>query len=144
MGSFVVYVLEWALCLSAFLLLYKMCFSGSTFHRFNRLFLLGSVVLSALLPLIHITANEQMEPIAEVCRLNTTQFEPLQVAAPLQVAEVQEPLTTGQRVFVVLTLTYLYCDTSHRLAEVDGEDAALPAGEAFAESGLLDTVGGTR
>jgi hypothetical protein len=107
MGSFVVYVLEWALCLSAFLLLYKMCFSGSTFHRFNRLFLLGSVVLSALLPLIHITANEQMEPIAEVCRLNTTQFEPLQVTAPLQVAEVQEPLTTGQRVFVVLTLTYL-------------------------------------
>lgn len=107
MGSFVVYVLEWALCLSAFLLLYKMCFSGSTFHRFNRLFLLGSVVLSALLPLIHITPNEQMEPIAEVCRLNTTQFEPLQVAAPLQVTEVQEPLTTGQRVFVVLTLTYL-------------------------------------
>ena len=66
MGSFVVYALEWALCLSVFLLLYKMCFSGSTFHRFNRLFLLGSVVLSALLPIIHITTNEQIEPIAEV------------------------------------------------------------------------------
>ena len=107
MGSFVVYILEWALCLSAFLLLYKMCFSGSTFHRFNRLFLLGSVVLSALLPLIHITTDEQMEPIAEVCRFNTAPFEPLSVAAPLQIAEVQESLTTGQRVFVVLTLTYL-------------------------------------
>jgi hypothetical protein len=107
MGSFVVYVLEWALCLSAFLLLYKMCFSGSTFHRFNRLFLLGSVVLSALLPLVHITTGEQIEPIAEVCRLNTAQFEPLQVTAPLQIVEVQESLTTSQRVFVVLTLTYL-------------------------------------
>ena len=101
MGSFVVYVLEWAMCLSAFLLLYKMCFSGSTFHRFNRMFLLGSVMLSALLPLIHVTTTVQMEPIAEVCRLNTTQFE------PLQVTEVEESLTTAQRVFVVLTLTYL-------------------------------------
>jgi hypothetical protein len=74
MGSFVVYILEWALCLSAFLLLYKMCFSGSTFHRFNRLFLLGSVVVAAMLPMIHVTTNEQMEPIAEVCRLNTEEL----------------------------------------------------------------------
>ena len=109
MGSFVVYILEWALCLSAFLLLYKMCFSGSTFHRFNRLFLLGSVVVSALLPLIHITANEQMEPIAEVCRIHTEQLQPLPVVTSLQdrVTEVHEQLTVGQRLFVVLTLTYL-------------------------------------
>ena len=105
MGSFVVYVLEWALCLSAFLLLYKMCFSGSTFHRFNRLFLLGSVVLSALLPLIHVTANEQMEPIAEVCRVNTEQLEPLPVVSQIQ-AEVHE-FTITQKLFVALTLTYL-------------------------------------
>lgn len=109
MGSFVVYVLEWALCLSAFLLLYKMCFSGSTFHRFNRYFLLGSVVLSALLPLIHVTTNEQIEPIAEVCRLNTEQFEPLTVVSQvqMQVSEVRERLTTGQRVFIALAFTYL-------------------------------------
>jgi len=95
MGSFVVYVLEWALCLSAFLLLYKMCFSGSTFHRFNRLFLLGSVVVSALLPLIHITTHEQIEPIAEVCRLHTEQLEPLPVVTTLQmqVTEAKEQLT---------------------------------------------------
>ncbi|MBR6828608.1 MAG: hypothetical protein IKM76_10740, partial [Prevotella sp.] len=102
MGSFVVYVLEWALCLSAFLLLYKMCFSGSTFHRFNRFFLLGSVVVSALLPLIHVTANEQIEPIAEVCRLNTEQFETVQ----MQVTEVREQPSVGQRIFVFMTLAY--------------------------------------
>ena len=109
MGSFVVYVLEWALCLSAFLLLYKMCFSGSTFHRFNRLFLLGSVVVSALLPLIHITTHEQIEPIAEVCRLHTEQLEPLPVVTTLQmqVTEAKEQLTIGQRLFIVLALTYL-------------------------------------
>ena len=103
MGSFVVYILEWALCLSAFLLLYKMCFSGSTFHRFNRFFLLGSVVVSALLPLAHITASEQMEPIAEVCRLNTEQFETAQTL----VTEVREQPTAGQRFFVFLTLAYV-------------------------------------
>ena len=103
MGSFVVYILEWALCLSAFLLLYKMCFSGSTFHRFNRFFLLGSVVVSALLPLAHITASKQMEPIAEVCRLNTEQFETAQTL----VTEVREQPTVGQRFFVFLTLAYV-------------------------------------
>ncbi len=126
MGNFVVYILEWTLCLSAFLLLYKMCFSGSTFHRFNRLFLLGSVVVSALLPLIHITTSEEMEPIAEVCRLNTEELEHIPVvttlSAPIvpqsvsvllqegQKAESEweiETLSTGQKVFMVLALIYL-------------------------------------
>jgi hypothetical protein len=66
-------------------------------------------VVSALLPLIHITANEQMEPIAEVCRIHTEQLQPLPVVTSLQdrVTEVHEQLTVGQRLFVVLTLTYL-------------------------------------
>ena len=115
-GSFVIYILEWALCLSAFLLLYKMCFSGSTFHRFNRLFLLGSVVVAALLPLIHITTSEEMEPIAEVCRLNTEELAPLPVVETIQiqVAETQEQLSTfnsqlstSQKVFLAIAITYL-------------------------------------
>ena len=110
MGSFVVYVIEWALCLSAFLLLYKMCFSGSTFHRFNRYFLLGSVVVSALLPLIHITTTEQMEPIAEVCRVNTMEYEPFEVSAlsaqDFSLTTQDFSLTTGQKVFLILALTY--------------------------------------
>ena len=128
MGNFVVYILEWTLCLSAFLLLYKMCFSGSTFHRFNRLFLLGSVVVSALLPLIHITTSEEIEPIAEVCRLNTEELEQIPVVTTLSASidpqslstllqerrKVEsnskwnlETLSTGQKVFMVLALIYL-------------------------------------
>ena len=94
MGSFVIYILEWALCLSAFLLLYKMCFSGSTFHRFNRLFLLGSVVVSALLPLIHITTSEEMEPIAEVCRLNTEELEQISEVPNLSAPITPQSLST--------------------------------------------------
>lgn len=68
MGAFVVYILEWSACLLGFLLLYKMCLSGTTFHRFNRIYLLGTVVLTAILPLVHIAPSEQMEPMAETCR----------------------------------------------------------------------------
>ena len=122
MGSFVIYILEWALCLSAFLLLYKMCFSGSTFHRFNRLFLLGSVVVAALLPMIHITTSDEMEPIAEVCRLNTEQLEPIsENLSPLSLKgrelmspeikssfkEDLEGLPIPQKIFLAIALTYL-------------------------------------
>ena len=111
MGSFVIYIIEWALCLSTFLLLYKMCFSGSTFHRFNRYFLLGSVLVSALLPLIHITTSEQIEPIAEVCRLNTTQYEPIEVSTlstqDVQLSTVNNHLSTSQKIFMAIALTYL-------------------------------------
>ena len=122
MGSFVIYILEWALCLSAFLLLYKMCFSGSTFHRFNRLFLLGSVVVAALLPLIHITTSEEMEPIAEVCRLNTEELAPIsETLSPLSFKgreltspeikssfkEDLEGLPISQKIFLAIAFTYL-------------------------------------
>ena len=122
MGSFVIYILEWALCLSAFLLLYKMCFSGSTFHRFNRLFLLGSVVVAALLPMIHITTSEEMEPIAEVCRLNTEELAPIsETLSPLSFKgreltspeikssfkEDLEGLPISQKIFLAIAFTYL-------------------------------------
>ena len=119
MGSFVIYIIEWALCLSAFLLLYKMCFSGSTFHRFNRMFLLGSVIVSALLPLIHITTTEQMEPIAEVCRVNTTQYEPIEVSTlntqQFSLDTQDFSLNTSQKVFLAIALVYLIYIISIRL-----------------------------
>jgi hypothetical protein len=74
MGSFVLYILEWALCLLIFLVVYKVCFSGSTFHRFNRFYLLGSVAVAALLPLMHvsISVNEGMN--VRQLRIADTQF----------------------------------------------------------------------
>ena len=109
MGSFVVYILEWTLCLSAFLLLYKMCFSGSTFHRFNRYFLLGSVVLSALLPLIHITTSEQMEPIAYNAQfaMQNAQLAIDNAQFTIQNVTTTSPVSLSQRIFIVLALTYL-------------------------------------
>ena len=108
MGSFVVYILEWTLCLSAFLLLYKMCFSGSTFHRFNRYFLLGSVVLSALLPLIHITTSEQMEPIAYNAQfaMQNAQLAIDNAQFTMQDVTTASQVSLSQRLFIVLAFTY--------------------------------------
>jgi hypothetical protein len=74
MGSFVLYILEWALCLLIFLVVYKVCFSGSTFHRFSRFYLLGSVVVAALLPLMHISIPADEEMHVSQLRIADTQF----------------------------------------------------------------------
>ena len=112
MGTFVIYILEWSACLLLFLLLYKMCFSGTTFHRFNRIFLLGSVVLSAVLPLIHIVPTTQMEPVAEVCR--TTAWvapTPLSTITIQSTIETQSdrmtPAETGAALLLVAYLLYI-------------------------------------
>ena len=55
MGSIVLYIIEWAFALLVLLAIYKAAFSGTTLHRFNRFYLLGATLLSALLPLVHVT-----------------------------------------------------------------------------------------
>lgn len=111
MGAFVVYILEWSVCLLAFLLLYKVCFSGSTFHRFNRFYLLGIVVLSAMLPLIHIAPTEQMEPMAESCRtavwVDESPLSSLSVSSALDV-ESKSLSVTEKGAMVLLVMYILY------------------------------------
>lgn len=51
MGTFVLYILEWALSLLVLLLIWKLAFAGTTLHRFNRFYLLGATLVSALIPL---------------------------------------------------------------------------------------------
>ena len=58
MGTFLVYILKSAVCLAVFYLFYRLLLSKETFHRFNRMALLGVMVLSCLLPLIQVTVKE--------------------------------------------------------------------------------------
>ena len=46
MGFFFVYVLKASLCLAVFYLFYRALLGKETFHRFNRLALLGLLALS--------------------------------------------------------------------------------------------------
>ena len=52
MGLFFVYILKASVCLVGFYLFYRLLLSQETFHRFNRIALLGVLVLSELVPFV--------------------------------------------------------------------------------------------
>ena len=54
MFEFLVYLAQSAICLATLYLIYKVAMSYETLHSFNRALLLGSILLSALLPLCHV------------------------------------------------------------------------------------------
>ena len=61
MGIFMIHILKSSVCLALFYLCYRMLLSKETFHRFNRLALLGIMVLSFLLPFIEVTMQKMPE-----------------------------------------------------------------------------------
>ena len=58
MGLFFVYILKTSVCLAMFYLFYRLLLSKETFHRFNRVALLGVLVLSCLIPMIEVTTHD--------------------------------------------------------------------------------------
>ena len=61
MGIFFVYILKSSVCLAMFYLFYRLLLSKETFHRFNRVALLGVLALSFLVPLVEVTIHEPTE-----------------------------------------------------------------------------------
>ena len=61
MGMFFVYMLKSSVCLALFYLFYRLLLSKETFHRFNRLALLGVLAFSCLLPLVEVTLQNPVE-----------------------------------------------------------------------------------
>ena len=57
MGVFFVYILKSSICLAMFYLFYRLLLSKETFHRFNRVALLGVLVFSCLVPMIEVTGH---------------------------------------------------------------------------------------
>lgn len=58
MGTFLVYILKSSFCLAAFYLFYRLLLSRETLHRFNRMALLGVLLLSAVVPLIEVSTEQ--------------------------------------------------------------------------------------
>ena len=58
MGDFFVYILKSSVCLAVFYLFYRLLLSRETFHRFNRVSLLGVIILSVVIPFIRIVTEE--------------------------------------------------------------------------------------
>ena len=61
MGAFFVYIVKSAVCLAVFYLFYRLLLSRETFHRFNRVALLGILILSCAIPFAEVTMKEPME-----------------------------------------------------------------------------------
>ena len=61
MGTFFVYILKSSACLALFYLFYRLLLSKETFHRFNRVALLGILFLSLLIPLLEVTTAQPTE-----------------------------------------------------------------------------------
>ena len=101
MGTFLVYILKSSLCLALFYLFYRLLLSKETFHRFNRIALLGVMLISCLLPLIRVTVDQ-----ATVVNTSVMLVEEDMLMYPWEMqAVVQEeaafPLFPGNPVFPV-------------------------------------------
>ena len=59
--SFYTYILKSAICLSLFYLFYRLLLSRETFHRLNRMALLGKLFLSLSIPIIVLTTTQETE-----------------------------------------------------------------------------------
>ena len=61
MGILFVYMLKSSFCLAVFYLFYRLLLSRETFHRFNRIALLGILLLSCLLPFVEVSVRRPVE-----------------------------------------------------------------------------------
>ena len=61
MGILFVYILKSSFCLAVFYLFYRLLLSRETFHRFNRIALLGILLLSCLLPFVEVSVRRPVE-----------------------------------------------------------------------------------
>lgn len=58
MGTFIVFILKSTCCLAVFYLFYRLLLSRDTFHRFNRMALLGVIAFSIAIPFVRMVADE--------------------------------------------------------------------------------------
>ena len=69
MFDFLIYLAQSSLCLAALYLIYKVAMSHETLHVFNRVILLGSVILSALLPLCRVKVVKEYDAAPTVASI---------------------------------------------------------------------------
>ena len=69
MFDFLIYLAQSSLCLAALYLIYKVAMSHETLHVFNRVILLGSVILSALLPLCRVKVVKEYDATPTVASI---------------------------------------------------------------------------
>ncbi|MDR0794553.1 MAG: M56 family metallopeptidase [Tannerella sp.] len=101
MGDFFVYSLKSSLCLAAFYLFYKLLLSRDTFHRFNRIALLGIMGLSVIIPFITVISLP-FNPLETTFEISPEQLS-IPDPAPYTVSEISSP----NRLLLAILLIYM-------------------------------------
>ena len=111
MGIFFVYILKASVCLVVFYLFYRLLLSKETFHRFNRLALLGVLVLSCLIPLIEVTTHEPSEVSQPFLSLEEMML--MAEAAPVALSETSAPFPWRSLLLLVYWVGILFFLVRH-------------------------------
>ena len=105
MGVFFIYILKSSVCLVLFYLFFRLLLSKETFHRFNRMALLGVLFFSLLIPCIEVTTRHQVEVQQAVLSIEQLLLMAELEANPANVGEVQE--TSAISWVQIVLLVYL-------------------------------------
>ncbi len=101
MGAFFVYILKSAVCLAGFYLFYRLLLSRETFHRFNRVALLGLLVFSCVVPLVEVTV-EQPTGVGQQFLTLEEMMLMVDMAAPMEAETALVPLLTWREVLLLV------------------------------------------
>ena len=102
MGVFFIYILKSSVCLVLFYLFFRLLLSKETFHRFNRMALLGVLFFSLLIPCIEVTTRHQVEVQQAVLSIEQLLLMAELEATPANVGAVQETPTISWVQIVLL------------------------------------------
>lgn len=105
MGIFFIYILKSSVCLVLFYLFFRLLLSKETFHRFNRMALLGVLFFSLLIPCIEVTTRHQVEVQQAVLSIEQLLLMAELEATPANVGAVQE--TSAISWVQIVLLVYL-------------------------------------
>ena len=90
MGVFFIYILKSSVCLVLFYLFFRLLLSKETFHRFNRMALLGVLFFSLLIPCIEVTTRHQVEVQQAMLSIEQLLLMAESEPTPVEVGAVQE------------------------------------------------------
>ena len=118
MGVFFIYILKSSVCLVLFYLFFRLLLSKETFHRFNRMALLGVLFFSLLIPCIEVTTRHQVEVQQAVLSIEQLLLMAELEATPVEAGAVQETVASWIQIVLLVYLAgilFLACRSIYSL-----------------------------
>ena len=118
MGVFFIYILKSSVCLVLFYLFFRLLLSKETFHRFNRMALLGVLFFSLLIPCIEVTTRHQVEVQQAMLSIEQLLLMAELEATPVEAGAVQETVASWIQIVLLVYLAgilFLACRNIYSL-----------------------------